>query len=59
MARASTIGLPSTERCYGRYGIPHAAKQHFLYFLPDPQGQGSLRPIFGPERTKGAMERWW
>src|SRR5690606_31632478 len=23
---------------------PHAAPQHFLYFLPLPQGQGSLRP---------------
>ena len=21
--------------------------QHFLYFFPDPQGQGSLRPAFG------------
>ena len=21
-------------------------KQHFLYFLPEPQGQGELRPIF-------------
>jgi len=21
-------------------------RQHFLYFLPLPQGQGSLRPIF-------------
>jgi len=24
-----------------------AVPQHFLYFLPDPQTQGSLRPIFG------------
>ena len=23
---------------------------HFLYFLPLPQGQGSLRPTFGPSR---------
>ncbi len=27
-----------------------AAPQHFLYFLPLPQGQGSLRPIFGVSR---------
>ena len=27
------------------------APQHFLYFLPLPQGQGSLRPTFAPERT--------
>ena len=25
--------------------------QHFLYFLPLPHGQGSLRPIFGSSRT--------
>src|SRR5262249_7806715 len=24
---------------------------HFLYFLPEPQGQGSLRPTLAPERT--------
>lgn len=27
------------------------APQHFLYFLPLPQGQGSLRPIFCSGRT--------
>ena len=26
---------------------------HCLYFLPEPQGQGSLRPIFMPSRSKG------
>ena len=26
---------------------------HCLYFLPDPQGQGSLRPTFRPSRTNG------
>ena len=31
-------------------GAP-SAPQHFLNFLPLPQGQGSLRPIFGPSRT--------
>jgi hypothetical protein len=25
--------------------------QHFLYFLPLPHGQGSLRPIFGPRMS--------
>src|SRR5437899_12830839 len=25
--------------------------QHFLYFLPEPHGQGSLRPIFAAPRT--------
>ena len=25
----------------------YTAPWHFLYFLPEPQGQGSLRPTFG------------
>jgi len=31
-------------RCRGQTGA--ARWQHFLYFLPLPQGQGSLRPTF-------------
>src|ERR1035437_10024039 len=31
--------------------------QQFLYFLPLPQGQGSLRPTFGPVRTGLALAR--
>src|SRR5262249_8434812 len=27
------------------------APWHFLYFLPEPQGQGSLRPTLAPART--------
>src|SRR5215471_16397931 len=27
------------------------APWHFLYFLPDPQGQGSLRPTLADPRT--------
>ncbi len=27
---------------------------HFLNFLPEPQGQGSLRPTFGAARFTGA-----
>ena len=27
------------------------ARQHFLCFLPEPQGQRSLRPILGDART--------
>lgn len=40
----------------GRYGAASghaysaAAPQHFLYFLPLPQGQESLRPTFGSGR---------
>ena len=30
-------------------GYPFAP-QHFLYFLPDPHGHGSLRPTLGPMR---------
>src|SRR5438094_8124802 len=28
-----------------------AAPWHFLYFFPEPHGQGSLRPTFGSLRT--------
>src|SRR5262249_59309355 len=37
-------------------GLPEApeARQHFLYFFPLPQGQGSFRPIFGPLEGVGA-----
>jgi hypothetical protein len=32
--------------------VNHAlAPQHLLYFLPEPQGQGALRPIFSPRCT--------
>ena len=40
--------------------LGHVPKQHFLYFLPLPHGQGSLRPILmarsgtGAESTSGA-----
>src|SRR3972149_604647 len=27
---------------------PFFARQHFLYFLPEPQGHGSFRPTFWP-----------
>ncbi len=42
--------------CRPRYGRPPVRTysflpQHFLYFKPLPQGQGSLRPGFLPERT--------
>jgi hypothetical protein len=32
-------------------GCRFYAPWHFLYFLPEPQGQGSLRPTFSCERT--------
>jgi hypothetical protein len=38
--------MSSTVRLFGRCQLP----QHFLYFFPLLQGQGSLRPIFGPRR---------
>src|SRR6202521_2956114 len=34
------------------FRIDHVlAPWHFLYFLPEPQGQGSLRPTLAPART--------
>lgn len=32
----------------------YLAIQHFLYFLPLPQGHGSLRPVLGVDRAPGA-----
>src|SRR5580700_4640145 len=49
---ASTFALHST-RSEGRNSERRLlyAPQHFLYFLPLPQGQGSLRPTFSPRTT--------
>ena len=39
---------------YGSLCRTHAiCPWHCLYFLPEPQGQRSLRPIFAPSRTTG------
>jgi hypothetical protein len=32
--------------------------QHFLYFLPLPQGQGSFLPVFGVSRLIGETSAW-
>jgi len=37
---------PQPMQRIGQDGTTEAPKQHFLYFLPLPQGQGLLRPIF-------------
>jgi hypothetical protein len=42
--------LPFQYSVDGVLGVP---PQHFLTFLPLPQGQGSLRPTFGVARTMG------
>ena len=50
------IGNPREGRAFfGKPSLPQKlfhyfsfAPQHFLYFLPLPQGHGSLRPTFGP-----------
>src|SRR2546423_2517098 len=34
-----------------RRAFQTTAPQHFLYFLPEPQGHGSLRPILGWSRV--------
>src|SRR5262249_32557287 len=40
------------------HGVSRAVlPQHCLNFLPDPQGQGSLRPILGVVRRKVAALR--
>lgn len=48
--RTRCIELLNGERV-ANLGDPHTpvlgAPWHFLYFFPDPQKQGSLRPMFG------------
>jgi len=41
----------SLRRIGALLGDYTAAPWHFLYFLPEPQWQGSLRPIFSPRTT--------
>src|SRR3990170_1151931 len=54
MKRAANNLLPSTT-CYVLRAACYAAPWHFLYFLPLPQGQGSLRPTFGSSRLTCRM----
>ena len=55
--RLSSAGLGIARRLFGRQ-----APQHFLYFLPLPQGQGSFRPGLGAcnpivFRLRGCLKR--
>src|SRR5580700_4810667 len=40
----NVVGLPSTENGPRHARVALYAPWHFLYFLPLPQGHGSLRP---------------
>src|SRR5438874_2491861 len=40
------------SNCHNAY--LHYAPQHFLYFFPLPQGQGSFLPTFGSSRRTGS-----
>ena len=42
---------PVIQETGGPAGRQSYLPQHCLYFLPEPQGHGSLRPIFFPLRT--------
>lgn len=59
-ARSQSIARPSRERLNqtcrrNRFGRTRRyAPWHFLYFLPLPQGQGSLRPTLASARCTGA-----
>src|SRR4051812_4865672 len=44
------ISSPHTFLLSSRHSGPLQTPWHFLYFLPLPQGQGSLRPTFGASR---------
>src|ERR1700730_5782132 len=40
------------------YPMPDNAPWQFLYFLPEPHGHGSLRPIFRSPRTNVPGGSW-
>ena len=42
------------RKVIGSAGADQPAPWHFLYFLPEPQGQGSLRPTLGASRRTGS-----
>src|ERR1019366_4861537 len=55
MAKGGEIS-PRLSRVPMADGFYCSAAWHFLYFFPDPQGQGSLRPTFSPvRRCVGAL----
>src|SRR5229473_1027760 len=45
------FSLTASAKATDENVCPTQAPWHFLYFFPDPQGQGSLRPTFAPART--------
>src|SRR5467141_2419430 len=65
-ATALSMRLASALASCSRATASSLARQHFLYLLPLPQGQGSLRPglaivvsIFAPRRTPPCTETCW
>ena len=44
--------ITNLQPCCIIFSAENYFPQHFLYFLPDPQGHGSLGPIFGSSRRK-------
>src|SRR5690606_11340472 len=61
--RRPPVGERRRERSKAEWVVGFAprqtnpAPQHLLYFLPEPQGQGSLRPTFGSAVAVGAALR--
>lgn len=51
IGRAFVIGLGRTCLTPRLRGYQSPLPWQFLYFLPEPQGQGSLRPILGAALT--------
>lgn len=47
--------LGARGRCQCSVGVPPLTPQHFLNFLPLPQGQGSFLPTLGSDLTTGII----
>src|SRR5262249_30372393 len=59
--RLDAAGDPGRAEARNLYRLQAPVPWHFLYFLPEPHGHGSLRPTLGPSRwtvccTTGASD---
>lgn len=45
----ANVAVPFTFMWLRNHNYPASPQRHFLNFLPEPQEQGSLRPILTPE----------
>ncbi|SCC95053.1 conserved hypothetical protein [Thiomonas sp. X19] len=55
VAACKAVALPLRHTVVTQGSLAAGAPWHSLYFLPEPQGQGSLRPTLAALRMGGAL----